>query len=170
MAGAKGVTSVPRTLLDQGTYVEGRDNRLRTPFHYAITVQHLDWPEQGRVGKALSKECRLGDRRFAKETSSCAWEKKAQTLLWWLREKDPLFKGYWPTSHCKYSPPNHALLIFRSLLQSSQHSDLVICSTGRKYAVHKAIVCTKSPFFKAICASSFKVCDALCPRKILIQD
>lgn len=49
MAGAMGLTSVLKALIDQGMNVEARDIQLRTPLHYALTVQHLEWPEQGRV-------------------------------------------------------------------------------------------------------------------------
>ena len=49
MAGAMGLTSVLKALIDQGINVEARDIQLRTPLHYALTVQHLEWPEQGRV-------------------------------------------------------------------------------------------------------------------------
>ena len=49
-----------------------------------------------------------------------------------------------------------------SLLQSGQYSDLAICSSERRYEVHKAIVCTQSTFFKTACASGFKVCDVHC--------
>ena len=44
-----GLTSVVRALLDRDMDVEARDDKLRTPIHYAATIQNVDWPAQGRI-------------------------------------------------------------------------------------------------------------------------
>jgi len=38
-----------KVLIDQGANLEARDGQLRTPLHYAVLLQHADWPEQGRT-------------------------------------------------------------------------------------------------------------------------
>lgn len=49
----------------------------------------------------------------------------------------------------------HADLL--GLYKSGRLSDLTVSCGGRKYRVHKAIVCAQSPFFDRACAGSFKV-------------
>lgn len=49
MAAVMGLTSVMKILVAQGTYIDACDKQLRTPFHYAVAMQHRDSPEQGRT-------------------------------------------------------------------------------------------------------------------------
>ena len=49
MASATCLTSVVKALIDHDANVEARDKKLRTPLHYAVSMQRPDWPEQGRT-------------------------------------------------------------------------------------------------------------------------
>lgn len=49
MASAIGLTSTVKTLIAQGMNIEARDTQLRTPLHYAVTMQHVDSREHGRT-------------------------------------------------------------------------------------------------------------------------
>ena len=45
----------------------------------------------------------------------------------------------------------------RSLLDSGKYSDFKITCKGVEFKVHKAIICSASDFFSALCESGFKV-------------
>lgn len=47
--------------------------------------------------------------------------------------------------------------LLQSLLESGRNSDLTISCEGRKFAVHRAIVCCQSSFFDAAVKGGFKV-------------
>ena len=53
--------------------------------------------------------------------------------------------------------------LLQSLLESGRYSDLTISCEGRKFAVHRAIVCCQSSFFDAAVKGGFKVNQ--CPSK-----
>lgn len=46
---------------------------------------------------------------------------------------------------------------FGNLLDSGKYSDFKITCKGAEFKVHKAIVCSASDFFSALCDSGFKV-------------
>ncbi|KAE8374930.1 hypothetical protein BDV26DRAFT_295532 [Aspergillus bertholletiae] len=46
--------------------------------------------------------------------------------------------------------------ILQSLLESGKYSDLTISCEGQNFEVHRAIVCSQSPFFKAAVRGGFK--------------
>ncbi|KAJ6050636.1 uncharacterized protein N7446_010745, partial [Penicillium canescens] len=46
--------------------------------------------------------------------------------------------------------------ILQSLLDSGRYSDLTISCEGQKFQVHRAIVCSQSPFFDAAVKGGFK--------------
>lgn len=46
--------------------------------------------------------------------------------------------------------------IMGTLLKSAKYSDLTILCQGRKFLVHRAILCPSSPFFDAVCNGAFK--------------
>lgn len=52
---------------------------------------------------------------------------------------------------------SRAILTIDSLLKEGKYSDLTITCGDDSYAVHKAIVCSRSPFFAACCDGDFKV-------------
>jgi BTB/POZ domain len=45
----------------------------------------------------------------------------------------------------------------RPLYESGKLSDLTVTCGGRRFLVHKAIVCSQSPFFDMACNSGFRV-------------
>ena len=45
------------------------------------------------------------------------------------------------------------------LWETGKYSDLVITCGGRKWNVHRNIVCLRSSFFAAACDGSFQVCE-----------
>lgn len=46
--------------------------------------------------------------------------------------------------------------IMGTLLKSAKYSDLTILCQGRRFLVHRAILCPSSPFFDAVCNGAFK--------------
>jgi hypothetical protein len=44
------------------------------------------------------------------------------------------------------------------LMESKKYSDLTLLCGGREFAVHRAIVCPRSPFFDAACGGCFEEC------------
>ncbi|KAK3338099.1 hypothetical protein B0H65DRAFT_477731 [Neurospora tetraspora] len=57
-------------------------------------------------------------------------------------------------------PSKDLISSLKGLYSSGEYSDLVISCGGRKYHVHRAIVCTQSEFFSAACRGSFKASDS----------
>jgi len=47
--------------------------------------------------------------------------------------------------------------VMENLVSSGKYSDLTISCKGRKFAVHRAVVCSQSPVFDAMLKHGFKV-------------
>jgi BTB/POZ domain-containing protein len=52
---------------------------------------------------------------------------------------------------------NPMLAGYRKLLETGKFSDLTIKCRGESFKVHKAVVCSRSPFFMKACDSNFQV-------------
>ena len=46
----------------------------------------------------------------------------------------------------------------KATLDAGDYSDFVIICGGKKFKIHKAVVCNKSTVLKNMCGDSFKVC------------
>jgi hypothetical protein len=62
---------------------------------------------------------------------------------------------------------NPMLAGYRKLLETGKFSDLTIKCRGESFKVHKAVVCSRSPFFMKACDSNFQVAA---PTKGLFRD
>ncbi|KAH7012085.1 uncharacterized protein B0I36DRAFT_299993 [Microdochium trichocladiopsis] len=58
------------------------------------------------------------------------------------------------------SPQRELYAAIAGLHLNKLYSDLTIASTTKEYAVHRAIICTRSEFFAGWCRSRFKEVDA----------
>lgn len=54
------------------------------------------------------------------------------------------------------SPNTELLSALATLLEAGKYSDLKITCRGREYAVHRAIICSRSGFFDGACRNAFK--------------
>ena len=57
-----------------------------------------------------------------------------------------------------------------SLWETGRYSDMTITCRGRKWHVHRNIVCLRSTFFAAACDSSFQVCEAFIGLTICVNN
>ena len=70
-----------------------------------------------------------------------------------------VLSGYYPTWCARLS---NGLIIPR-LFGDSKFSDMMIECEGRKWAVHRAIICTQSEYFMKACEGQFKVSCLIIP-------
>jgi len=57
----------------------------------------------------------------------------------------------------KMDPPNTELMsALATLLEAGKYSDLTILCGDKRYAVHRAIICSRSGFFDGACSSPFR--------------
>jgi hypothetical protein len=108
------------------------------------------------VNHWLSYRVRRFSVFFAKEYSQSLTSASQNAKLFYLRLSQE--RAFEPASSTMADIHQNGIrATLSSIFNSGRYSDVTICSGGREFMVHRALICPRSRFFAAACDGEFQV-------------